>query len=415
MTNYTKKLGVVVTTVAIVANGFLPAAAFADTTLTVTGNGADSNNGVVTSVSQTTTVNQNNNANFTNNISGNANTGDNDANKNTGGDVNVKTGDSSVDVSVSNSANQNQAAIDCCASNGNTTVTVSGNGADSDNAVQHNSESKNSVNQNNNANFDNNIKYIDSETGNNDASKNTGGNVSVETGDASVKVAVSNWANANSAWIGGGNHDESGDVSLMILENGADSDNSIKVGMESENTVDQDNDADFDNYISGDSNTGDNDANKNTGGEVMIETGDASVDVTVDNMANFNWADINCGCTTGDLTAKIAGNGYDSENAIQGEFASAQEVDQDNEADFDNNVKHLDAETGNNDSDKNTGYEGSDPSIETGDADTTVAVENSANMNSVGGEGPEWPEMNVGGVQVSLDFDLGDLLDALGL
>jgi hypothetical protein len=414
MTNYTKKIGVLVTTVAIVANGIMPAAAFADTTITVTGNGADSYNGVKTEVKQETKVEQNNNANFTNNISGNANTGSNDANKNTGGDVNIKTGDASVDATVSNSANTNEAAIDCCASNGNTEIKVAGNGADSENVVGYETKSENKIDQNNDADFDNNVKHLYAKTGNNDANKNTGGDVSVETGDASVKVAVTNWANANSARIGGA-HDNGNDVSLIILENGADSDNSIKVEMESESEIDQDNEADFDNNIGGSANSGDNDADKNTGGEVMIETGDATVDVTVDNMANFNWADLNCGCTVGDLTAKIAGNGYDSENAIEGEFESEQNVEQDNDADFNNNVKYLDAETGNNDSDKNTGYEGSDPSIETGDADVTVNAANSANMNSVGSEGPEWPEMNVGGVHVSLDFDLGDLLDALGL
>ncbi len=414
MTLNKKTLGVVVTTAAIVANGFVPAAFAADTNLSITGNGADSQSGVVVSNSSNNTVTQNNQANFTNNISGSANTGGNDANKNTGGEVNIKTGDASVDASVSNTANQNVANIDCCAANGNTEIKVSGNGADSQNAVQYGTSNNNAVSQNNDANFDNNVNHLYAKTGNNDADKNTGGDVSVETGDASVKVAVSNWANANSARIGGA-HDMGNDVSLLIVENGADSDNSIKVGTSNNNVVDQDNEADFDNNIGGSANTGDNDANKNTGGEVSVETGDATVDVTVDNMANFNWADLNCGCTTGDLTAKIAGNGYDSENAIQGEFASNQAVAQDNDADFDNNVKHLNAETGNNDADKNTGYEGSDPSIETGDADTTVAVENSANMNSVGGDEPSWPEFDMAGIHVSLDFDLSDLLGALGL
>lgn len=414
MTLNKKTLGVLVTTVALVANGFVPAAALADTTITVSGNGADSYNGVTTEVKQETKVEQNNNANFTNNISGSANTGSNDANKNTGGDVNIKTGDASVDASVSNTANQNVANVDCCASNGDTKITVSGNGDDSKNAVQYESKSENNIEQDNDADFNNNVNNLYAKTGNNDANRNTGGDVSVETGDASVKVAVSNWANANSARIGGDDH-EGGDVSLLILENGSDSDNSIKVEMESENEVEQDNDADFYNNIGGSANSGDNDANRNTGGEVMIETGDATVDVTVDNMANFNWADINCGCTVGDLTAKVEGNGFDSENAIQGEFESENEVEQDNDADFNNNVNELEAKTGNNDSDRNTGYEGSDPSIHTGDADVTVGAENSANMNSVGGEEPEWPEFDMAGIHVSLNFNLSDLMDALGL
>lgn len=409
-----KTFGTLVATVALVANGLMPAAALADTTITVNGNGADTDNGVVTSVSQNTTVSQNNNANFTNNVSGSASTGNNDANKNTGGDVKVKTGDASVNAEISNSANQNQASVNCCASNGNTDIKVAGNGADSVNAVEYGQSSNNSVSQNNNANFDNNVKHLSAKTGNNDTDKNTGGDVEVETGDASVTVAVSNWANANSARIGGGS-EHGNDVSLKILENGADSDNSIKVGVAGATTVSQNNNADFDNHIGGSAKTGDNDANKNTGGDVAVETGDASVDVTVDNMANFNWADLNCGCTVGDLSVTVSGNGYDSENAVEGNFASAQSVGQNNDADFDNNVKYNDANTGNNDADKNTGYEGSDPSVTTGDADVTAEVSNSANMNSVGGDEPSWPDFNMGGVHISLDFDLSDLLGALGL
>jgi hypothetical protein len=414
MTNFKRTLGVVVTTAALVANGLVPAAALADTNLTVSGNGTDSQNGVVVSNSSNNTVTQNNNASFTNNISGSANTGSNDANKNTGGNTSVKTGDASTNVGVTNSANSNDANLNCCSNNGSTEIKVSGNGADSQNAVQYGTTNNNTVAQNNNADFDNNVKYLKASTGNNDADKNTGGDVEVETGDASVTVAVSNWANANSARIGGGD-DMGNDVSLQILENGADSDNSIKVESSANNTVAQNNYADFDNHIGGSANTGDNDANKNTGGDVSVETGDASVDVTVDNMANFNWADINCGCTTGDLTAKIAGNGYDSENAIEGEFGSNQTVAQNNDASFDNYAKYLDAKTGNNDADKNTGYDGSDPSVETGDADVTVEANNSANMNSVGGDEPSWPDFDMGGVHVSLSFDLGDLLNALGL
>lgn len=415
MTDYKLKLSSAIATVAIVANAVVPSA-FAGTTISISGNGADSNSGVVVNTTHSTSVNQNNTANFNNNIDGDANTGDNTADDNTGGDVQIKTGDASVNATVANSANQNWAQVDCCA-NGDTEVKISGNGSDSDNNVNYNVKNNVDVDQDNDADFDNNIKYLDAKSGNNDANDNTGGNVSVETGDASVKVAVSNWANANSARVGGGAHNDGSDVSLKILGNGSDSDNDIVVNNNSSTDVDQDNDADFDNNVDADANSGDNDADDNTGGEVMIETGDATVDVTVDNMANFNWADVNCGCVFGDggLEVLVDGNGSDSDNNVNGYFNSDDEIDQDNDADFDNDVKYSEAETGNNDANDNTGEPGSDPAIETGDADVNVEVSNSANTNGVGGEEPEWPEFELGGINLSISFDLSDLLDALNL
>jgi len=414
MTNYTKKLGIAVATVAIVVNGFVPLAA-AGTSITVENNGSESNNDVVINTTQNTSVNQTNTANFTNNVDGDANTGDNTADKNTGGDVRIETGDASVNVTVNNSANQNYVSTDCCAT-GNTEVKVAGNGSDSNNTVNLYNKNRVDIDQDNDADFENNIKYLDAKTGNNDANDNTNGNVSVKTGDASVRVAVGNWANANSARVGG-SADNGSDISLMIANNGADSDNDILVDQDSNTDVDQDNWADFDNRIDGDANSGDNDADDNTGGDVMIETGDAEVDVTVDNMANFNWADVNCGCTFGEggLEVLVKGNGADSYNTVNGYFDSIDDLDQDNDADFDNDVKNSEAKTGNNDANDNTGSADSDPAIETGDADVNVDLSNSANTNGIGGDEPEWPELNLGGLNISLSFDLGDLLDALNL
>lgn len=414
MTNYTKKLGTAIATVAIMANAFAPMTAFAGTTITINGNAADSDNDVTVNNTQNTNVTQTNYANFTNNVDGDADTGDNDANKNNGGDVMIETGDASVNATVSNSANQNWANVDCC-EQGDTEVKIAGNAFDSNNTANLDVDNSVKVNQDNDAYFTNNVKYLDADTGNNDANKNNGGNVSVETGDASVTVAVSNWANANSARVGGG-EGGAGDVSLKILNNAADSDNDITVDLNGTTNVTQDNYADFYNKVDGDANTGDNDANKNNGGDVELTTGDASVDVTVDNMANFNWADLNCGCLFGgSLEVTVEGNADSSDNNVDGDFDSNQTANQTNDAYFDSNVKYLDADTGNNDVNKNNGGAGSDPSLETGDASVDANVTNSANLNGLGGSEPEWPNFEMGGLHISLNFDLSDLLDALGL
>lgn len=297
-----------------------------------------------------------------------------------------------------------------------TTINITGNAADSDNDVVINNTKDTNVTQNNTANFTNKVN-ADASTGNNDANRNNGGNVEVTTGKASVAVAISNWANANSAKVGGNNSDGGSDVSLWVVGNAADSDNDISINKNSTTDVDQDNNADFKNKVDANADSGDNDANRNNGGDVMIDTGDAEVDVTVDNMANFNWADLNCGCTFGEggLDVNVNGNGDSSDNNVNGDFDSNSKADQDNDAHFDTEAKYLDADTGNNDANKNNGGADSDPAITTGDGDVNAEVSNSANVNGIGGDEPEWPEFNWGGMNVSFNFDLGDLLDALGL
>jgi hypothetical protein len=411
MTDYKKRLGTAVATVALLAQSY-SGLAFAGTTINITGNAANTDNDAQVNVSQNTSVNQSNTANFTNNISGDAKTGGNSANQNNGGEVNIQTGNASVNATVVNSANQNWAEVDCC-DQGNTTVKIGGNAANSNNTANLDLDNNVDVDQDNDADFDNNIRYLDARTGGNDAGQNNGGDVNIQTGNASVTVNVSNWANANSARVG--REDDGGsDVSLWIVGNAANSDNDITVDLNSTVDVNQNNDAYFDNNISGDAVTGGNDANQNNGGEVMVDTGDAMVDVTVDNMANFNWADVNCGCTFGEggLSVLVDGNGFGSDNNINGDFDSNQDLDQDNDADFDNNAKDLNAKTGHNDANQNNGDADSDPAIETGDSEVNAEVSNSANLNGIGGEEPEWPEFHFGGLTITLD--LGAILKALG-
>src|SRR3990167_3077858 len=228
MTDYTKKLGTAIATVAILANAALPVA-FAGTTITISNNGADSDNDATVDVNQDTDINQSNDADFNNYIDGDANTGDNDANQNNGGSVNVQTGNASVNATVQNSANQNWANVDCCANN-DLEVKIGHNGADSNNTIDVDRDSDVDVDQDNDADFDNYIKYLDAKTGNNDANQNNGGDVNVQTGDASVTVAVSNWANSNSARVGSAG--DEANVSLKILDNAADSDNDITLDLD---------------------------------------------------------------------------------------------------------------------------------------------------------------------------------------
>jgi len=230
----------------------------------------------------------------------------------------------------------------------------------------------------------------------------------------------------NLAQIGsgaGGN----GSVSLKILGNGAKTDNDIILTLQRSLLLTQDNLADIRNKVDADSDTGHNDANMNTGGDVLIGTGNAKTIVGIDNMANFNSADLNCGCLL-DVVAKIAGNGYDTDNTIVATLLDTKAVFQSNAyvcggygypwvgqyeswfpwyEGYKKNCNDVDADsdTGHNDAEKNTGPVEIDPvMIGTGDATTEVAVSTTANANVLTeGTGFDFPQIP----ELEWDFDFG--------
>ncbi len=411
--------------------------AFASTTLEISGNGADSVNTTTIARQQATNVVQSNNADINNDVNVDADTGDNEANKNTGGAVGIDTGDATVAVSVLNQANSNSVDLDNCDCEGDVEVLISDNGADSVNTAAVATLDTTLVVQENNADIDNDIK-TDADTGDNEANKNTGGDILVETGDATITIGVSTKANGNSASIGGGQ--TSGSLlSARILGNGADSLNTMALDLDRALDVVQSNDADVDNDIDADADTGDNDAEENTGGTVAIDTGDADVLVGIDNMVNFNSADVDCDCFLEEVIAKIAGNGTDTDNYIAAEIGDALGVFQDNCGDdqvpgavgdqyqhhhngdrcgVDNDVD-AEALTGDNDAEDSTGSYDGDPLIETGDSNATVLLENKGNVNTLGSQGDNQEEesgFNFGnGIEFDFHLDLSELLALLGL
>ena len=346
------------------------------TDIQISGNGAFSDNTANVSTSNDVRVTQDNNANINNDVDVDANTGNNDANFNTGGDTTVRTGDANVDVSVTNVANKNVASVTNCCSQ-STDVLISGNGAYSDNTVRLDSDNNVRLTQDNYARINNDVD-VDANTGDNDAKFNTGGDVAIVTGDADVDVDLLTMVNANSAMIGGGDGD-GGTLSARILDNGAFSDNSIRLDFDNDVRLNQDNRAHVDNDVDVDADTGRNDANFNTGGDVDVVTGDANVNVNVDTLANFNAANIDdCGCFS-DVLAEIDGNGAFSDNSIRADFDNDLRLSQDNDLRLHNDVD-VDADTGHNDAEFNTGSNG-DTSIDTGDVNSGVDLNNHSNVN----------------------------------
>jgi len=409
MTNFKKKLITGIATGAILLNALTPLA-FADTTIEISENGSSSDNTANVNTESTTTVVQNNTANVSNNVDANATTGGNDANDNTGGDVVISTGDADTSVDVSTAVNANQADVDQCNCDNDADVLISGNGYNSDNDVKLKTSNDVSVFQDNTAKISNDID-ANAKTGNNDANRNTGGDVLVFTGDAQSSVNVDNKANANIAKVGG--NGDGSDMDLRIIGNGSNSDNDIRVEAHQSVLLVQNNDAYVYNNIDAKAKTGGNDANDNTGGDVIIDTGDAKAWVEVDNMVNFNAADVDCGCLS-DVLAKIHGNGSNSDNDIKAKIEKDLSAFQDNASDLYNYVD-AEAKTGHNDAKRNTGpVDGIDPvEILTGDSTSWTDVNNSGNVN-IFGPSIDWWDF-VDGLDLDFDFhfDLSLLLSLL--
>src|SRR3989344_1822083 len=371
------KAGTGIATAAIIAQGFA-GVALATLDVEISGNGANSDNTANVTVQNQTQVQQNNTANITNNVDVSADTGKNDANKNTGGDVDITTGNATTTVGVSNTANANVADVnECCV--GDLNVKISGNGAKSDNDATVRVANRTWVDQNNYAKIKNDVD-VDSDTGKNDANGNTGGSVSITTGNSSSDVAVSNTANKNVATVGNGSG--GGTLSVVISGNGWNSDNTANVAVRSQTGVRQ----------------------YNT----------ARITKDVDS----------CGCIL-DGTVKIAGNGAKSDNDANVRLASLTAVQQNNDfscgyghrrgndvnSSSENGHKstpcndvNVDLDTGKNDANGNTGDPGGDPSVTTGNAEADVVVETTANTNVVGDAGFDFdfPEIDLGGSSASL-------------
>lgn len=364
----------------------------AATTIEISGNGAGSNNGVGLTLTQIRTVFQSNKANVINDVDAEAETGDNEIEENTGGDAKIDTGDSKAIVTITNSLNTNAATLDCCGT-GNADVLISGNGAESTSDVNLGLTNTIDAVQDNSADVDNDVD-AEAETGENDIEENTSGDATIETGDATTTVKLNTTANASTLTIGGAG--ASPTFQVRILENGSESDNGIGLTLANLIFAVQSNFADVDNDVDeAEAETGDNEIEDGTGGDATIKTGDAIVDVTIDDMVNFNYANADCGCTL-DLLAKVAGNGSDSTNDINGTITDDLTVVQGNPFDdptvpgtpvsiLDSDVD-AEAETGENEIDDGTADVLGDPLIETGDSGANVVITNSGGVNVYGAD-----------------------------
>lgn len=305
-----------------------------------TGNGSESDNNIDVNLESNDATFQENDATVENNMTLNADTGDNIASRNTGGDSTIATGDANVAASIVNMVNNNIAggvvymvvnifgdligdiilpdnfAADCCGTD--VTAANTGNGDGSTNNILVQGDDNDEISQFNTANIENNL-IITAESGDNDTSRNTNGSSSIETGDTNVLAQVLNIANLNlvggdywlvivneaGQWVGkilgaggDGNYAGSEILEFIVGENGAitvknsgngeGSTNTINIESQDNDTITQVNNANIVNNVNLSANTGGNSASRNTGGDSTITTGDASVVASIVNFVNNN-------------------------------------------------------------------------------------------------------------------------------
>lgn len=174
---------------AIMMNLMAPAA-FASTTVEISGNGSKSNNTANVTNNETVNVTQNNTLNVTTTINSVASTGGNKASGNTGGDVSVKTGNANSTASLNVTAGHNLAVYgECGCEQSDDSITIKDNGRKSDNKSIVNNTKKKTVSQKTKATVTAGV-FSKAKTGKNKANDNTNGTVDVDTGDSDSAAIV---------------------------------------------------------------------------------------------------------------------------------------------------------------------------------------------------------------------------------
>ena len=183
---------------AILWGSLLTPAALADTTLEISGNGADSTNTIAVSVSEECKVKQTANTDVLADVTTTASTGGNEASGNTGGSVSITTGDATAVTTITVTGGSNTAINPCCCQGpcpeGNPESSHSGvisdNGAGSANTIAVSKSKSSKVKQKANTAVLAVVK-TKAKTGKNKANSNTGpGAVTIDTGIANSTTEV---------------------------------------------------------------------------------------------------------------------------------------------------------------------------------------------------------------------------------
>lgn len=248
-----------------------------ETTISVSGNGSDSQSQVTVSKDTLTSIQQLNTVEIQNNAQTNANTGGNQVSSNTGGTISVQTGSIESNTVIQNQdINSNVSDNKKCTSNcaSNLDAQISGNGSVSQNQITGVAESTTTVSQINSAIITNNVLTI-ANTGDNSANNNEG-DVHITTGDIHANTQIQN-KNINLSVDPSGS---SGFIHIAISGNGSNSTNTIFLAMTNSVLVSIGNFIVLNNNVVQDLNTGGSTANNNNG-SVFIGTGTISSNISI--------------------------------------------------------------------------------------------------------------------------------------
>ena len=276
----------------------------------VSDNGSGTASEVNTTITDESIVSQTNDVIVENNVSQEAETGENNANLNSGNTI-IATGNIQTETDVENNVNTSSVSTGCCASAND--FVISGNGTDSTNSISSNSTNNSLINTANSASINNTIS-INANTGNNTANFNQG-EVTIKTGDISIETSVTNSANRDIVENNGG---EMGRGDSLIINNGSISTNIVTSISKNNNTINLQNFANFNNNVGINATTGNNNAHLNNGNVKMV-TGDVFIDVLINNFANLNQTATTC-CGLG---------GNDPEDPVIEDTPHDPEVDED--------------------------------------------------------------------------------------
>lgn len=160
------------------------------TDLEISNNGSDSKSEVVLSQSQDIQISVNQDASIQNTINGSANTGLNSASQNSFGNVSIQTGNIDIKEEVKNQA-VNKTDVLTPQGGFDLKVNISSNGSNSKNLIILSVGNSLWLNLSNQSNIFNTQNW-DLNTGENSASENTYGSVSITTGDINAGLKIEN-------------------------------------------------------------------------------------------------------------------------------------------------------------------------------------------------------------------------------
>ncbi len=193
-----RKIAAVLTTAGLLF-GTAATAALADSSgVTISGNGADSTNTVILKDHCSNKVIQSNSTTVVTIAAVSANSGGNEAERNTGGNVTINSGSADASLVVGVDGGSNEAtAPNCCACSQNVgPVTIENNGVDSTNKVVKKQSQHNFVLQRNRTRVFT-LAKVKANSGHNEAESNTGTGVEVTSDPATASLGVSVTAPSN--------------------------------------------------------------------------------------------------------------------------------------------------------------------------------------------------------------------------